>query len=267
MPKVSIIMGVYNGSSRVDKAITSILHQSFQDWEFLICDDGSSDDSFDVLNEFAKRDCRIKVLRNPTNLGLAKALNRCLEVANGEYVARMDDDDYSHNNRIQEEVLFLDNHPEFAIVGTGRNMIDENGIWGKDVSSGERTSIDIFKGNSFAHPTVMIRRSALDVVGGYSEYSWIGREEDTDLWCKLYTNGFKGTVIDSVLLDYYESRSSMVRRKYKYRIVETRIRLKYMRQLHIPFYYILYAFRPLLVGMVPRSIIFRVHHRRLSSTK
>lgn len=96
MPRVSIIMGVYNGFKRMDRSIQSIIEQTYKDWEFIICDDGSSDDSYKKLQEYATKDNRIVVIKNVQNAGLAQTLNNCLKEVKGEYVARMDDDDYSH---------------------------------------------------------------------------------------------------------------------------------------------------------------------------
>jgi len=255
-------MGVYNGFDRLDRSIQSIINQTYKDWEFIVCDDGSIDGSYARLLRYSEEDSRIVVIKNDQNSGLAKTLNNCLAIVSGEYVARMDDDDYSHPNRMEEEVRFLDDHPEYAIVATGRNMMDEIGIWGEDTFEGERTNIDIFKGKMFAHPTVMIRKEAYDKVKGYSTYKGIGREEDTDLWCKMYSSGYKGYVIGEKLLDYFESRISMQRRKYKYRFSETKIKLKYRRELGVPFYMIPYAFKPLLVGLLPKAVV-EMHHRRI----
>ena len=131
MPRVSIIMGVYNGFKRMDRSIQSIIEQTYKDWEFIICDDGSSDDSYKKLQEYATKDNRIVVIKNVQNAGLAQTLNNCLKEVKGEYVARMDDDDYSDPYRLEKEVAFLDIHPEYAIVATGRNMMDEEGTWGR----------------------------------------------------------------------------------------------------------------------------------------
>ena len=259
MPRVSIIMGVYNGFKRMDRSIQSIIEQTYKDWEFIICDDGSSDDSYKKLQEYATKDNRIVVIKNVQNAGLAQTLNNCLKEVKGEYVARMDDDDYSHPDRLEKEVAFLDIHPEYAIVATGRNMMDEEGTWGEDTFVGERSASDIYRGYMFAHPTVMIRKEAYDKVGGYSTYPGIGREEDTDLWCKMYANGFKGYITGEKLLDYFESRSSMTRRKFKYRFAETRIKLKYRSRLDVPFYMIPLAFKPILVGMLPKAVVEMYH--------
>lgn len=267
MPKVSVIMGVYNGFKRMDRSILSIMNQKFIDWEYIICDDGSTDGSYEKLLSYAKEDSRIIILKNPQNAGLEKALNNCLSIAKGEYIARMDDDDYSHPDRLEKEFDFLEKHPEYDIVATGRNMVDESGFWGQDTFKGERSAIDVFRGLMFAHPTVMIRKLAYDKVGGYSTYSGIKREEDTDLWCKMYSAGFKGYITGEILLDYFESRSSMTRRKFKHRFAETRIKLKYRKDLGVPFYMIPLAFKPILVGMLPKSLIKKYHHYIFNSLK
>lgn len=252
-------MGVFNGALRMDKSIQSIISQTLQDWEFVICDDGSSDGSFEKIQEYAKKDDRIVAIKNPQNAGLAQTLNNCLNIAKGQYIARMDDDDYSYPDRFEKEVTFLDMHTEYDFVSGGRNMVDENGIWGKNDDTGERTKLDIFRGITFVHPTVMVRKEAYDRVGGYSTYKGIGREEDTDLWCRMYIAGSKGFVMPDIMLDYFESRNSMARRKYKYRITEAKIKVKYRKALGVPAYYLPLAIKPLIVGLLPNAVIKSYH--------
>ena len=101
-PKISVIMGVYNGADRVDEAIASIRVQTFTDWEFIICDDASTDNTWEKLVEWSKIDSRIVPIRNEKNMKLAATLNKCLEHASGSYIARMDDDDYSYPWRLKQ---------------------------------------------------------------------------------------------------------------------------------------------------------------------
>lgn len=258
-PLVSIIMGVYNGAARFEKPIESIINQTNSNWELIICDDGSSDGSYEKLLTYQEKEPRIVVIKNEQNSGLAASLNHCLQYAKGDYVARMDDDDISHPNRLEEEVKFLSEHPEYAIVSSGYRLMDEDGFWGKNDSYGERTALDIFRGRYFAHPTVMIRKDAYTDVGGYSTDPKIGRMEDVDLWCKMYIKGFKGYVMNAILLDYYESRDSMQRRKYKHRVTEFKLKMKYRKEMGIPFVYSFLAAKTLLVGLFPPSIIKRIH--------
>lgn len=258
-PLVSIIMGVYNGAARFEKPIESIINQTYSNWEFIICDDGSADGSYEKLLTYQVRDPRIVVIKNERNAGLSTSLNHCLQYAKGEFVARQDDDDISHPNRLEEEVKFLSEHPEYAIAATGYRLMDEEGFWGKNDSNGERTALDIFRGRYFAHPTVMIRKEAYTEVGGYSTDPKIGRMEDVDLWCKMSIKRFRGYVMDAILYDYFESRNSMQRRKYMHRVTEFKLKMKYRREMGIPLVYSLLAAKTLLVGLFPPSIIKIIH--------
>lgn len=113
-PEISVIMGVYNLSPRYKEAIKSILDQTFSNFEFIICDDKSTDNTLQVLKEIAKKDNRIKIISNKQNMGLGASLNHCLKFARGKYIARMDDDDFSNKDRFQIEFDFLEKHPEYA---------------------------------------------------------------------------------------------------------------------------------------------------------
>lgn len=262
MPRVSVIMGVHNSGAKVERAIVSILDQSFTDFEFIICDDGSTDDTGLRLASLAEDDPRIKLLRHKYNRGLAPTLNACLREASGAYIARMDDDDWSHPDRFEKQVTFLDAHPEYAIVGTSRNVFDKNGIWGTRVSSGEPSKLQIFRGRTFLHPSVMMRRAALQEVGGYTTGKLTERVEDFDLWCKLYSKGYVGYNLPDVLIDYYEARDSYKKRKYRYRLNEFRLKRQWAQVLGIPLQQQFYAYRPLIVGLFPAAWVRRYHEQK-----
>lgn len=255
MPEVSVIMGVFNSAKKVGVAIESILNQTFTDFEFIICDDASTDNTYETIKEYAGKDKRIKLLKNEKNLGLAKTLNICLESARGKYIARMDDDDFSHPQRFEKQIKFLDENPEYAIVGTSKNYFDENGIWGKAIHSGERTLIDIYCGRNFTHPSVMMRREALESVGFYTDSPFTLRCEDYDLWCKLYYKGYKGFNMSEILLDYCESKESIKRRKFKYRVNGFKLRLYWRKKFALPKYYDFYAYKELIAGIIPKRVL------------
>ena len=128
MPKVSVIMGVYNCENTLDDAINCILKQSFSDWEMIICDDGSSDRTFEIALKYVCN--KIKLLRNEKNRGLNYTLNKCLAYSSGEYIARMDGDDLCSEDRFLKEVNELDHHKEIAIVSCNMEYFDEDGVWG-----------------------------------------------------------------------------------------------------------------------------------------
>ncbi len=127
-PVVSVLMPTYNGERFLRPAIESILNQTFRDFELIVIDDGSRDQTAEILREFAARDNRILVLTNERNLGIAAATNRGLAAARGEFVALQDHDDISLPHRIQTELEFLHSHPEIALVGSAATLIDENGV-------------------------------------------------------------------------------------------------------------------------------------------
>lgn len=255
MPKISIIMGTYNGASTISNAIESILNQSFNDLELIICDDNSSDGTVDIINTYITNDKRVVLIRNEKNSGLAVSLNKCIEVSKAELIGRMDDDDIAHLNRIEVQIKHLDAHPEFAVVGSSINYFDENGIWGELNYSGERSLIEIYKGISFVHPTVIMRKDALNAVGNYTVSSQTRRGQDYDLWCKFYFAGYRGTNLELVLLDYCESQESVKRRKFIYRYNVYKKKRYWRRRFSLPLYYSLYAYKELIAGLVPKKIL------------
>ena len=126
-PLVSIIMGAYNCENTIYDCMESILKQTYENWEFIICDDCSSDHTLEILKKYEKNDKRIHILHNEKNMRLAASLNRCLEVAHGKYVARMDADDISMPDRLEKQVEFLESHSEYDVTGCNRMVFDENG--------------------------------------------------------------------------------------------------------------------------------------------
>ena len=256
MPEISVIMSTYNGSKSLSAAINSLLKQTFDDFELIICDDASSDNSLEIIENLAKKDKRIKVITNSKNLGLANSLNNCLEIATGPYIARMDDDDISHPQRLERQIMFMKENPRYAIVGTSVRYFDENGVWGKKIRSGERTLVDIYCGKTFTHPSVLMRREALDKVDNYTVSHLTIRGQDYDLWCKLYYEGFVGYNMSEILLDYYESKSSIKRRKFRYRVHGCKVRLYWRKKFGLPKWYDLFAYKEVIAGAVPNTMLF-----------
>lgn len=125
MPKVTVFIPVYNRARYVRTAVDSILAQSFTDFELLLVDDGSTDDSVAILRSYT--DCRIRIEENGQNLGVPRTRNRGLELARGEYLALLDSDDYSYPTRLAKQVDFLDRHPDYAEIGAWNRAMDESG--------------------------------------------------------------------------------------------------------------------------------------------
>lgn len=177
-------MPVYNARAFLNEAIDSILNQTFSDFEFLIIDDGSTDDSMAIVESYL--DPRIRFLPNEANRGIVYSLNRGLEAASGKYIARMDADDVSLPDRLALQSHFLDEHPEVALVGSNTILINATGdelereYYPTSMREIRRA---IFIHNPFAHGSVMIRGEAIRQVGRY-DHRFL-HNEDYDLWLRI----------------------------------------------------------------------------------
>ena len=264
MPKVSIIMGVYNCKNYelLDKSISSVLNQSFTDFEFIICDDGSTNDTLKCLEKYAKKDKRIKILSYRKNKGLNYALNLCLRNSKGEYIARQDDDDISKPDRIKKEVNFLDLHKEYAMVGTLAEVFDDNGIWGKYNNPEKPTKNDFYWNSPFMHPTIMIRRYVYDAVGGYRIAKETRRCEDIDLFMRMYAIGYKGYNLQEYLYLYRMINEPNIKyRPMKYRLDEAIVKYKGYKLMGNLKKGIPYVVKPVLVGLIPQKILYCIKKR------
>lgn len=262
--KISIIMGIYNCADTLPSAIESILAQTYSDWELILCDDASKDDTFLVAQNYAnKYPDKIKLIRNAENLGLNKTLNNCLKLAKGEYIARMDGDDTCSPVRFEKEINFLETHPEFDIVSTGMNCFDDEGVFGISQSIEFPQNKDLVKGTPFCHAPCMVRKRAYDAVGGYAEKDSLLRVEDYDLWVRMYEKGYKGYNIQEVLYSMRDDRNAYKRRKFRYRLNEAYVKILAVKRLKLNPAYLVYALRPIIVGLMLSRIYMALHKNRM----
>ncbi len=186
-PRVSVLMAVHNGGRYLRQAVESILAQTFQDFEFLIVDDGSSDNTPGVIGSYADR--RIRLVQNSSNLGLTKSLNLGLSLARAPLIARQDSDDISRPTRLAQQVDFMDRHPDVALVGARVRTIDGEGrtvsrmAWPLALSEiGVRWQL-LFD-SPFVHTAVVFRRDVVwGELGGYNER--FVTSQDYELWSRL----------------------------------------------------------------------------------
>ncbi len=122
--KISVVMSVYNGQSYLREAVESILNQTFTDFELILIDDGSTDATGEILDEYATRDARIILSRNQNNIGLTRSLNQGISMSRGKYIARMDADDVSRADRLSRQFEFLEKRPEVGVLGSGYQLMD-----------------------------------------------------------------------------------------------------------------------------------------------
>lgn len=228
IPKISVVMAIYNSERYLSDAIKSILSQTFSDFEFIIVNDGSTDNSLKIIESFS--DPRIKII-NQENQGLAKSLNNGLRQARGEFIARMDADDISFPERFEKQIKFFENNPEYDFCGTSAIFINE--IRQK---IGERIVLDdwqkikktILWKNPFIHPSMMFRRTLLDKAGFYYEHPRHSKfdyyPEDYELWLRAIGRGMKcANLIEPLIyyrinpkgLTYGKTRTSLLKNNFQ----------------------------------------------------
>lgn len=265
-PKISVIMGIYNCADTLGEAIDSILAQTCTDWELILCDDGSADDTYAVAETYRCRfPDKIVLLKNERNMGLNYTLNHCLRFARGAYIARMDGDDICDPRRFEKEIAVLEQETEISIVSTGMNFFDETGVWGSVSNPKYPEAKDFLSGSPFCHAPCMVRREAYEAVGGYSEDDKLLRVEDYHLWIKMYRAGFKGKNIQEPLYSMRDDHNAYGRRKFKFRLNEAYVKYLAVRELKLPVWGYLAALKPILVGLLPRPVYDLLHKRRLSA--
>lgn len=188
-PKISIILPTYNGEKYIKWAIESVISQSFSDWELIVIDDGSNDNTESIVKEYAGKDQRVIYFKNEVNLEIQKSLNKGLKEAKGEYIARIDDDDeWIDKDKLKKQVEFLDNNPDYALVGTGAVVVNKEGVEMFRYllpETDQEIRNKLLMKNCFIHSSVLFRKDVVLKLGGYSEDIEVKYIEDYDLWLKL----------------------------------------------------------------------------------
>lgn len=210
-PKISVVMASHNGEKFIKEAIDSILEQSFRDFEFLIIDDGSTDLTSIILDEYAKKDQRIRIFTNPQCLGLTKSLNVAIKQALGEFIARMDDDDVSQKNRFEKQSDFMQKNPEFVLVGSMAFLINEKSeiIGEKKLAvTSEQIKKRLLFNNQIIHSSWFARKDILIKEGLYNEK--FKKAQDYDFVLRL-AEKYKIFNLPNTLLKYRVLNTSLSR--------------------------------------------------------
>lgn len=237
MPRVSVLMPCYNAGRFVDQALASLIAQSYADYEVIVIDDGSTDNSREIIDSYCKRDSRIKLLRNEKNMGVSYTRNKTLELGTGEYIALMDADDIAPLNRLQIETDYLDTHSEIDVVSGSYTIIDEKNQDGAFVQLGELSHQAVkFKMiflNVIANGSAMFRKDTLFRKKICYQDNYYGLE-DYQFWCDMLEVAKIHVLKDN--LQYYRvvdtglsrtsARDDLQNRNY----VFDRIHSKYIRE-------------------------------------
>ncbi|MBA3285510.1 MAG: glycosyltransferase [Nitrosopumilus sp.] len=200
---ITVLMPVYNAEKYLKQSIESILNQTFKNFEFLIIDDGSSDNSEIIIKGY--KDKRIRFIKNEQNIGISATLNKGIELASCELITRMDADDISYPKRLEKQFNYFSKNPECALLSTWAKHINyEKKSWWINKYHSDYYYYSLIFNCWIYHPTVMYKRSAVMDVGMYSsKYS-----EDYNLWCKI-SRKYKIDNLKEVLLDYRSTTSSL----------------------------------------------------------
>lgn len=250
MPLVSVVMSVYNGEKTLKKALDSISSQSYISWELIVINDASTDNTLIILKEFKKKfPDRIKIINNKKNIGLTKSLNIGISFAKGDYIARLDADDWYHKEKLQRQIGFLEKNKDYGVVGTYyTNIYKETGEEKliKLPVTNEEIKRNLIKKNPFGHSTVVIRKNLL-VENKYSERVVWG--QDYDLLWRLS----RITKMANLPENLCYRTVPIINRKSKkqlFQLIKTRWR--YMDRLNLINY--LYLIQPIFLACVPNSI-------------
>lgn len=221
-PLVSILLPTYNRAGFIGKAIESVINQSFKNWELIIIDDYSTDNTEKVVESFQKKGLKIKLVKNKKNFypDISRILNQGLALAKGKYIARLDDDDWwSHSDKLKMQVEFLENHPDYVVCGSGMIIVDaadrELFRYLKSENDSE-IRLNALIVNPFSHTTALFSKSAALKVGGYGNWFYA---EDWDLWLKLGRAG-KFYNLQKYLTTY---RMSGVNKSFLYQKPQTKM--------------------------------------------
>lgn len=236
--KVSIIMGVYNCSKTIKPAIESILNQSYEHWEFVICDDCSTDDTYEILLSYERKyPNKFIVIRNKENKKLAYSLNHCLKYATGTYIARMDGDDISHPSRLEKQMRFLLNHPDIHLVGTSMQRFNDRGVHDILYSIKNPDKYTLRKYIPFNHATILTYKTVYDHLNGYTVSERTSRSQDYDLWFRFFKEEFTGRNIEEALYFVREDLAAVRRRTFKVRYNAYKTTILGYKLLNYPFYW------------------------------
>ncbi len=235
-PQISVLILVYNAEVTLDEALESVRRQTFEDWEALVVDDGSTDETPRMLEAWARRDPRFRVIQNERNLGIVPSLNRAIAEARAPLLARMDADDVALPNRFERQLDRI-SRGDVAAVGCFVRYFPEESVaegarryaaWLNSLVTPEEHDRDLFVECPLAHPTMLLRSEAVRAVGGYQDHGW---PEDYDLLLRLWMAGHRMAKVPEVLLLWRESPTRTSRTRPEYSLPQfPRCKAHYLRR-------------------------------------
>ncbi len=251
-PKVSVLMSVYNAQDDLPESIESILNQTFKDFEFIIVNDGSTDQSEEILREYAAKDRRIKLI-NQENTGLTKALNTGIKCVQGEFVARQDADDTSYPKRLEKQLKAFESDADILLIGSNCDDVYEDGSTGQwGAHSPNRIKAITLRQTPFAHSTAIMRTDTLNKLDGYDES--YRTAQDMELWMRFAKEG-KILMLQEPLIQRKIVSTSISAKKRKQQFYDaTKARWKHNSGLH-KIVSQFYGVRSVIINILPLKFI------------
>lgn len=220
LPKVSVICCAYNASQFIDSSLSSIINQTYKNYELIIVNDGSTDDTKEKIKPYTKHQ-NILFINNDINIGLPKSRNLAISKSSGEFVAIQDADDISMPFRLHKQVEFLEQNHDVSVIGSWALKINEiDDFIGtmhyppKSTAKGIEYIIK-YKLNPIIDPTSMFRKDIFNKLGGYSEEVFLRYAQDFDLWCKMLLHGFKLYNFTDYMIKYRVHSNAVTKTKHK----------------------------------------------------
>lgn len=265
-PTISVYMTVKNGARWVRSAVRSIQEQTFGDWEFVIVNDGSTDETSAILEDVARRDDRIRVVHTK-GIGRGAALNLALSLCRAEFVANIDADDVSHPMRLEIEYSIASRHPDFAVICSEFLVInaDEEITWSEPSDNNisiRDVTVTLAYYNPVIHSSILARRNALMAVGGYNEM--LRSHLDYDLWVRLAAAGYRVSCVDVALVAkrWHPNQSFEGRDHVRYALQSLRIQARAIRDLDVGVGGWIAMGGRLVWSVLPRTVRAIVHRAR-----
>jgi len=256
VPIISVVMPVFNADGFVAKAIESVLNQTFDDFELIIIDNNSTDNSVNIIRSF--HDPRIIIICNEKNFGIGASLNIGIKRARGKYIARMDADDVSYPNRLMNQIRFLQKNRDVSVLGSCASLFDEKGrIWGRISPIAKPKLKDWLWGSQVIHASVLMKTKDVKSVGGYDCKA--NRFEDYDLWLRMIKNGYVINTLQEELYGIGWDSSHFERKAMKDRVLESKYKLMRFRDLRVPLYKCFLILKPILPIFLPKKFYFSIH--------
>lgn len=252
---ISVIIPTFNAEKTIERAVDSVLKQTYQNFEIIICDDCSTDKTWDILKKLREKDKRIKVYQNEKNAKSAYTRNKAISKSQGKFIMQLDDDDYCHEERMMKQYTFLNNHPSIDFVGSNAYLWDQDGIYGTLKAPETPATTDLLKTSPFINPSVMFRKAALEKVNGYRVSKDTIRGQDYDLYLRLYANGLKGYNLQENLVYYYQDKNYYNKISWKNRVGEFKFKCKNFKTMEISKLQYIYILKPILAMIIPTKIL------------